>query len=445
MENLAQWLEVNFRDLVETATGKLTQAERLRATVIEATEAFYDGLLRTARTGNPVPLNLILLDWVEARSAPTDEEPTGLVPVLATLKDVTWRHLCESAPRDRLIQWLTELERIFSAATVYLVKLEVGALLEDTRAELNRALLDVERVNKSKSDFVAVAAHELKTPLTLIEGYTNMLRAEFPEDKYPRINVMLSGIAGGTARLRELIQDMVDVSLIEMNLLALHYQPVWLHRLIDVLEYEFADVVQQRNLSFEVDRRSITTRPTYGDPERLYQVLYKVVSNAVKYTPDGGRIMLRGRDLPGFTEIVVEDTGIGIAPEDLQRIFEKFSSLGDVALHSSGKTKFKGGGPGLGLAIAKGIIEAHGGTIWAESPGYDEEGLPGSLFHIMVPMRSAPPGDQMAELFDGYTSAEDTGRVDGPAMPRQLTTPVDGARSRTGRTVPPEVTNRPAE
>ena len=397
--DLVGWLENNDTALVDAAVNRLAQSESLRQTVVESTEAFFDGLNRTLRTSNPLPLNLILLDWIEARSAPTDEDLAGLLPVLITLKSVTWAVLCEQAPQERLIDWLTEIDVAFSRATSFLFTLEAEALLKDTRNELSLALLDVERLNKSKSDFIAVAAHELKTPLTLIEGYTNMLKAEFPESERPQVDLMLSGISGGTKRLREIIQDMIDVSLIEMDLLKLHYQPVWLHRLVDILQFDFGDKLRQRNLALEIDRDSIATRPTYGDPERLYQVIQKVVSNAVKFTPDGGSIQLRGRDLPGFTELIVEDTGIGIAPEDLQRFFEKFSSLGDVALHSSSKTKFKGGGPGLGLAIAKGIIEAHGGTIWAESPGYDERALPGSIFHVMVPMRSAPPEDRMAELF----------------------------------------------
>jgi signal transduction histidine kinase len=401
--DLVGWLENNNAALIDVAVNRLAQSESLRQTVVESTEAFFDGLRRTLRTNNPLPLNLILLDWIEARSAPTDEDLAGLLPVLIALKNVAWEVLCERAPQDVLIDWLTELDNAFSRATDFLFTLEAEALLKDTTNELNRALLDVERLNKSKSDFIAVAAHELKTPLTLIEGYTNMLKAEFPESERPQVDLMLTGISGGTKRLREIIQDMIDVSLIEMDLLKLHYQPVWLHRLVDILQFDFGEKLRQRQLALEIDRDSITTRPTYGDPERLYQVLQKVVSNAVKFTPDGGRIQLRGRDLPGFTELVVEDTGIGIAPEDLQRIFEKFSSLGDIALHSSGKTKFKGGGPGLGLAIAKGIIEAHGGTIWAESPGYDEHALPGSIFHVMVPMRSAPPEDRMAELFTSDT------------------------------------------
>ena len=115
-----------------------------------------------------------------------------------------------------------------------------------------------------------------------------------------------------------------------------------------------------------------------------------MLTNAIKYTPDGGKISLDGRKLPGFIEVVIRDTGIGIDPEDQSIIFEKFTRLGNISLHSSGKTKFKGGGPGLGLHIAKGIIEAHGGAIWVESPGYDEETFPGSTFHILLPMLQRP-------------------------------------------------------
>jgi signal transduction histidine kinase len=137
----------------------------------------------------------------------------------------------------------------------------------------------------------------------------------------------------------------------------------------------------------------------FADPERLYQALKNLVSNAVKYTPDGGTITIDGRMLPGFVEITVADTGIGISPEDQEIIFEKFGQLGDVSLHSSGKTKFKGGGPGLGLAITKGIIEAHDGSVWVESEGYDEIKCPGSIFHVLLPMRTQPSDPKLAKLF----------------------------------------------
>jgi signal transduction histidine kinase len=86
----------------------------------------------------------------------------------------------------------------------------------------------------------------------------------------------------------------------------------------------------------------------------------------------------------------VSDTGIGIAREFQELIFMKFYQTGQVALHSSGRTKYKGGGPGLGLAIARGMVEAHGGRIWVESPGYDEAACPGSQFHVVLPVHPLP-------------------------------------------------------
>jgi signal transduction histidine kinase len=135
-----------------------------------------------------------------------------------------------------------------------------------------------------------------------------------------------------------------------------------------------------------------------------------VVANAIKYTPDGGTITVDGRLLPGFIEMTVTDTGIGIDPENHIRIFEKFGRIGDVSLHSSGKIKFKGGGPGLGLPITKGIIEAHGGAIWVESEGYDEELCPGATFHILMPVRKQPPDDKTSKLFQ--TQTEEISRAD---------------------------------
>jgi signal transduction histidine kinase len=131
-----------------------------------------------------------------------------------------------------------------------------------------------------------------------------------------------------------------------------------------------------------------------ADPDLLYKVFYHLVMNAIKYTPDGGKIMISGHSLndnsegPGI-EVIVSDTGIGIDPQHHELVFEKFFQTGEVLMHSSGKTKFKGGGPGLGLAIAHGIIEVHHGKIWVESPGHDEEKNPGSSFHIRLPLSGA--------------------------------------------------------
>jgi len=150
----------------------------------------------------------------------------------------------------------------------------------------------------------------------------------------------------------------------------------------------------------EERRLTLTIKDTNDLPEveadldALRKVFYHLIVNAIKYTPDGGSITISGRaiasgdqDLGEGIEVVVSDTGIGIDPRFQELIFAKFYQTGELALHSTSKTKFKGGGPGLGLAIAKGIIEAHGGKLWVKSPGYDEETCPGSQFHVFLPLR----------------------------------------------------------
>jgi signal transduction histidine kinase len=153
-------------------------------------------------------------------------------------------------------------------------------------------------------------------------------------------------------------------------------------------------------IPFEFDNNS------FGDPEKLKKALSKILMNALKYTPDNGQVVVSGSlvrqdevtdELAGFVDIQVTDTGIGIDPENLETIFEKFGSIGDASLHSSSKTKFKGGGPGLGLPIARGIVEAHGGRVWAESAGFDEETCPGSTFHVELPIWLKAP-DHSSEL-----------------------------------------------
>ena len=122
----------------------------------------------------------------------------------------------------------------------------------------------------------------------------------------------------------------------------------------------------------------------------MKKALDNVFVNAIKFTPDGGSIFIDARPIQNghgeFCEIRIRDTGIGIDPANHKIVFEKLYQLGKVELHSSGRTKFKGGGPGLGLAISAGIVKAHRGKIWVESPGYDEEKLPGSTFFIQIPL-----------------------------------------------------------
>jgi signal transduction histidine kinase len=278
--------------------------------------------------------------------------------------------------------------------------LEKNIEINSLNAQMRQYRIDLEKLDKSKSDFISVAAHELKTPLTLIEGYAAMLHEVNETSRDPEtIELLLSGMDQGSKRLKRIVDDMIDVSLIDNRLLTLNFQPVWINRLLLLLVEEFLPITYKRSQKIIYIDFPGSDELIFADAERIMQAFRNLILNSIKYTPDGGTITVSGRLLPGYLEITFADTGIGIAHEDQIRIFDKFHRIGNPSFHSSGNIKFKGGGPGLGLSITKGIIEAHGGTLWVDSDGCDEEKLPGSTFHILIPVRKVPPDEHVAKLF----------------------------------------------
>lgn len=380
----------------------LARGEGVRESFSAQLNRFYDLLIQAVELGNPEWLAPLLDEWAEARTeSDISQKEASLHPILNQILLITYRVSREELSPEQSLELIGSLLPVYGYALQHVFTKEAELYIAYYSAELERAQASMERLDKSKSDFIAVAAHELKTPLTLIEGYASMLREVLPiVDGKTQSALYLKGIGQGTLRLREIVDDMIDVSLIDNNMLSLNFQPVWLNRLFKIVAGDVAGSASERNLAFEIKPFQGSDEMTFGDPERLYQALRNVISNSIKYTPDGGRVTVDGRKLPGFVEVIVTDTGIGIDPEDHDRIFEKFGRLGNVSLHSSGKIKFKGGGPGLGLSITKGIIEAHGGAIWVESPGHDETACPGSTFHILLPIRKKPPDEKIAKLYE---------------------------------------------
>lgn len=399
MVSLATWLETHQEQLVASAIHHLSTHEALRKQTEGPVRWFFDSLIETIAQGKQDRLEALLRNWVTMCSIPINGETVGILPVLGVFKRAIWQEFQADPPPESALELAIQLDNTLASAVEFLSKIEAAALFDAFSHRLAaQQQTNTNLVDTTKDSFVSVAAHELKTPLTVIEGYMNMLKLELHDTASPRAALMLQGIHSGVARMRNLIEDLIDVSLIEIGLLSIDLQPVWLHRLLDIIETETREVLKQRGLTLSISRDTIPTEPTIGDPERLLKAIQKIVMNAVKYTPDGGQITITGRNLSGFVDLVIEDTGIGIPTENLERIFEKFSALGDISRHSSSQVNFKGGGPGLGLVIAKGIIEAHGGTIWAESSGFDEEKCPGSHFHLMLPMRNVGSGEGMAPL-----------------------------------------------
>jgi signal transduction histidine kinase len=332
-------------------------------------------LLVVPLSGEERPIGVVSVDRL-AQDRPLE---TAVVEMVQSVADQAGIALHNTRLYDELIQLNQHLDQRVQERTEEL-------------ARLNR---DLAKLDKKKSDFVAIAAHELKTPLTLIQGYAEML-AEWDLQSLPAeaIKRQVGGIVKGSDRLRTIVEAIIDVSLIDTEVLALNLE---MTSLINMVELARADLVEAATDRKQIIHLGDFSQLPYveADALRLYQVFANIMGNAVKYTPDGGRIDVMARQLTGedgrptFVEAVVSDTGVGIDLEEQERIFDKFYRVEGPELHSSSKTRFMGAGPGLGLTIARGIVEAHGGRIWVESPGYDPVHCPGSQFHILLPVRSA--------------------------------------------------------
>jgi len=259
--------------------------------------------------------------------------------------------------------------------------------LQKKTDDLERANAVLEQMDRAKIRFIQISAHELRTPLTLVQGYAQMV--EMKANGNPEFEKYAKGIMDGSTRMVEVVDNLLDASRIDSNLLTVSPTEIHLKELIAKAQRTFGESLKERKITLKTS--GLEDLPSvHADEGLMYKVFYHIVMNAIKYTPDGGKITISGKTLnesgqPPKVEIQIKDTGIGVDPKQQELIFEKFYQTGDVMLHSSGKTKFKGGGPGLGLAISRGIMTAHHGTISLESPGHDEKKNPGSTVILRLP------------------------------------------------------------
>ncbi|MFZ5915404.1 MAG: hybrid sensor histidine kinase/response regulator [Chloroflexota bacterium] len=280
---------------------------------------------------------------------------------------------------------------------------ELVSRLEEKVRELQKANRELRRTDELKSKFISMAAHELKTPLTVFQGYLTMLvdaRGQVNPGLDAAFHGSIQGMARGLERLNTIVEEMLDITRIEGGRLELHRQLTVVKDTVTAAVRKLEPAARERSQTVLLD--SLDGLPYIkADSGRLQQVFLNLMSNAIKYTPDGGKITVSARlvqdvaltrqtSITGvsgqFVEVIFEDTGIGISEEDQERIFGRFYEVRDVELHSTSKTRFLGGGLGLGLSIARGIVEAHGGFLWAESSGCDAEKCPGSRFHVLLPV-----------------------------------------------------------
>jgi signal transduction histidine kinase len=248
----------------------------------------------------------------------------------------------------------------------------IALAIESHLREEIQAAQSLDEANRLKADLISTLAHEMRTPLTSIKGYSTALLMEEANFSPETQHEFLQIIDEECDTLQDLIRDLLESSIIEAGLLKLEPQPVMLPRLAKTV----IDDIARHNPKY----RFLVDFPTpfpivEADPHRIEQVLRNLLDNAVKYSPQEGLIVVRGQVCQDEVIISVADQGVGIAPEHLNRLFEKFFRVkSGVGRHVVGS--------GLGLPIARTIVESHGGRIWAESQAGQ-----GSTFYFTLPLR----------------------------------------------------------
>jgi PAS domain S-box-containing protein len=235
---------------------------------------------------------------------------------------------------------------------------------------------ELEQANRIKDEFLATLSHELRTPLTAMLGWSRMLRSgQLDEAGRERAVQVIERNAEAQAKL---IEDLLDVSRIITGKLRMEVQPVVLAPIVETAVNGLRPAAEAKHLRL-ISSLDPAAGPVTGDPARLQQVVTNLLSNAIKFTPEGGRVEVRLERSGVRARIVVSDTGVGISPDALPHIFERFHQA------DSSNTRAHGG-LGLGLAIVRHLVESQGGSVSAQSPG---EGL-GAVFTVELPLTAAP-------------------------------------------------------
>ena len=291
---------------------------------------------------------------------------------------------------------------------------EMANDLQNKIVEIETANTELKKLDELKSQFISMASHELRTPLIAIQGYVDLLRDGAAGDVNEEQMVMLTTVSRNTVRLARIVTELLDLSRIEENKLVLNQERFVIATMIEEVIEEQKPSIDRRHHTVTLDIQPDLPL-LHADQDRISQVVINLLGNAIKYTPDGGRIQISAFAESDQLHLTVQDNGIGIKEEHLEKIFSRFFTAGDVTRHKSGKEAFMAGGTGLGLPIVKGIMEAHNGQIWVES-----EFGHGSTFHVRLPFAAAtstPPTNQ-TDIFKATAFVSNNGKPTIPAQKR---------------------------
>jgi signal transduction histidine kinase len=249
----------------------------------------------------------------------------------------------------------------------------VEAEVKRRTEELQAAHDELARLAHVKDEFLSVVSHELRTPINYVQGFAGLLataRLGAEHEQY------LEGISTASRRMLDLVDNLLDSAALKAGQLRLHFEPTDFAELVAEVVHSIGPLAREKRIAVAVDLRTDGVYPL--DRLRVTQILTNLMANAVKFTHRDGQVVVRGYEGDGRLVTEVVDTGVGISPADLPRLFQRFTQL-DMGIAR------KVGGSGLGLSICKALVEAHGGEIGVEStPGV------GSTFRFTLPIARSP-------------------------------------------------------
>ncbi|MCS6885029.1 MAG: two-component regulator propeller domain-containing protein [Acidobacteriota bacterium] len=266
-------------------------------------------------------------------------------------------------------------------AELYTALAEKSSRLEQLYKNEQQVSKALQELNQMKSNFLAVTSHEMRTPLTVLKGYHEMLLEGYLGELLPKQKSSIQKCYQTIERMIANLNDILEMLKIEEQKPQLQPEPAdFRETLLSVLQ-ELQPFIDKRHHDVQIILPAKLPAMVY-DRSKIYLVLLNLLQNAIKFTPDGGKISVEAIvESDNKIRIIISDNGVGIDSSELEKIFDKFYTSSNSLLHTSGKYEFMARGTGLGLAIVKSYIEAHGGTVWAESEGSGK----GSKFTVLLP------------------------------------------------------------
>ncbi len=272
------------------------------------------------------------------------------------------------------------------------LELDVAARVKGLHEEIS-SLHDASR---SKDDFIRITNHELRTPLDVIRGNIDMVLKGETGIVPPRTREYLIDALSGADRLTKLVNDMLDISRIESGRMKFTLEEIDLKEILETIQKEFEPIFRKKGVVFTLHYPE-TVSLVFSDRARIFQMIDNFLGNALKFTPSGGHVTLMVRGEQDTVAVSVQDTGIGVRPEDRQKLFKRFPQI-DLGMLDVRQ------GTGLGLNLVYQLIEKLGGEVWMESPGLGK----GATFSFKLPSAGSARAAALRRFHDRFLNTDNT-------------------------------------